>query len=65
GMLLAGGVAGAEPPHKGGRLRPTAQLQQSVVSEYSGAGSRNGSLGRLLLLSTWVLISDRAVGEGI
>ena len=25
GMFLGGGVAGAEPPHKGGRLRPTAQ----------------------------------------
>ena len=30
-----GGVAGAEPPHKGGRLRPTAQLQWLVVSESS------------------------------
>ena len=33
GMLLAGGVAGAEPPHKGGPNRPDRpELQQLVVS---------------------------------
>jgi len=26
-MVLEGGVAGAQPLHKGGRLRPTAQKQ--------------------------------------
>ena len=26
-----GGVAGAEPPHKGGRLRPTAQKNEERV----------------------------------
>ena len=30
--VFGGGVAGAEPPHKGGRLRPTAQMQWSAVS---------------------------------
>ena len=33
GMLLGGGVAGAEPPHKGGPNRPDRpELQWSVVS---------------------------------
>ena len=33
GMLLAGGVAGAEPPHKGGPNRPDRpEMQWSVVS---------------------------------
>ena len=35
-----GGVAGAEPPHKGGRLRPTAQLQWSAVSVQWSEGAR-------------------------
>ena len=26
GMVLEGGVAGAQPLHKGGRLRPTANI---------------------------------------
>ncbi len=26
-MVLEGGVAGAQPLHKGGRLRPTAHMQ--------------------------------------
>ena len=26
-MILEGGVAGAQPLHKGGRLRPTAQMK--------------------------------------
>ena len=45
---VGGGVAGAKPPHKGGRLRPTAQ--NAVVSGWrdvwgklgGGNGGRNG-----------------------
>ena len=44
---MEGGVAGGVPPHKGGRLRPTAQLQWLVISGQlsvsplaSGAGAQ-------------------------
>ncbi len=29
-MVLEGGVAGAQPLHKGGRLRPTAKKQREM-----------------------------------
>ena len=35
-----GGVAGAEPPHKGGRLRPTAQNCSSQWSVIGGQRRR-------------------------
>ena len=30
GMVLEGGVAGAQPLHKGGRLRPTAKMHLEI-----------------------------------
>ncbi len=54
---LAGGVAGAEPPHKGGRLRPTAQLQWSVVSGQWSEGARG------TVSSVWVLYWMGGVGS--
>ena len=30
GVFLSGGVAGGVPPHKGGRLRPTAPMDDSI-----------------------------------
>ncbi len=54
GMLLVGGVAGAEPPHKGGPNRPDRpELQLSVVS-----GQRGRFLWRRLawkLTAAWLL----------
>ena len=32
-MVLEGGVAGAQPLHKGGRLRPTAHIQKGMRGE--------------------------------
>ena len=49
-MLLAGGVAGAEPPHKGGPNRPdrttaVVSSQRSVV--------RDGALAASDLIAEW------------
>ena len=48
-MVLEGGVAGAQPLHKGGRLRPTAQNcsgQWSVVSGWKRLGGEETLLAR-------------------
>ena len=37
-MLLKGGVAGGNPPHKGRRLRPTADLIAAAVAELQAVG---------------------------
>ncbi len=55
--VVGGGVAGAEPPHKGGRLRPTAQLQWSVVSGQWSEGARG------TVSSVWVSYWMGGVGS--
>ena len=39
-MVLEGGVAGAQPLHKGGRLRPTAHRMKGREKHFRFAGGR-------------------------
>ena len=61
-MLLAGGVAGAPPPHKGGPNRPDRpEMQWSVVSGQLSEAAL--SLPRSLTRNGNGFVADRGGGE--